>query len=64
MNPLVQKQPDLNQLFEKFKQNPLQYLTGIPQGMTSPQEIVQYLSNNGRIPAHLQSRVNAMLGRK
>ena len=65
MNPLNQNnQPDMNKLFQQFKADPLKYLTGIPQGMTNPQQIVQYLANNGRIPAQLQGRVNAMLGRR
>ena len=67
-NPLVskQQQPDMNQLYQQFMQNPLQYLMGlnIPQGLTTPQQIVQYLADNGKIPPMLQGRVNAMLGRK
>ena len=67
-NPLVskQQQPDMNQLYQQFMQNPLQYLMGlnIPQGLTTPQQIVQYLADNGKIPPMLQQRVNAMLGRK
>ena len=65
-NPFVQKQPDINQLYQQFMQNPMQYLTGmnIPKELTAPQQIVQYLADNGRIPPMLQGRVNAMLGRK
>ena len=67
-NPLVskQQQPDMNQLYQQFVQNPLQYLMGlnIPQGLTTPQQIVQYLDDHGKIPPMLQGRVNAMLGRK
>lgn len=65
-NPFVQKQPDINQLYQQFMQNPMQYLTGmnIPKELTTPQQIVQYLADNGRIPPMLQGRVNAMLGRK
>ena len=68
-NPLNngrQQQPDMNALFQQFKQNPMKYLTGfdIPQGMNSPQQIVQHLANSGKIPPQLQSRVNAMLGRR
>ena len=64
-NPLVQKQPNINELYQQFMQNPMQYLTrlNLPQGLTSPQQIVQYLADNGRIPPMLQQRVNAMLGR-
>ena len=66
-NPLSsrQQQPDINVLYQQFMQNPMQYLTGLnlPQGLTSPQQIVQYLADNGKIPPMLQQRVNAMLGR-
>ena len=68
-NPFVQKQqqqPDMNALYQQFMQNPLQYLQGlnIPTNLTTPQQIVEYLANNNRIPPMLQGRVNAMLGRK
>jgi hypothetical protein len=68
-NPFVQKQqqqPDMNALYQQFMQNPMQYLTGmnIPKELTTPQQIVQYLADNGKIPPMLQQRVNAMLGRK
>ena len=61
-----QQQPDMNKLYQQFMQNPFQYLSGlnIPQGMTSPQQIVQYLADNGKVPPMLQARVNAMLGRR
>ena len=68
-NPFVQKQqqqPDMNALYQQFMQNPMQYLMGmnIPKELTTPQQIVQYLADNGKIPPMLQGRVNAMLGRK
>lgn len=68
-NPFVQKQqqqPDMNTLYQQFMQNPMQYLMGmnIPKELTTPQQIVQYLADNGKIPPMLQQRVNAMLGRK
>lgn len=68
-NPLNvgrQQQPDMNALYQQFMQNPMQYLMGmnIPKELTTPQQIVQYLADNGRIPPMLQQRVNAMLGRK
>ena len=67
-NPLNvgNQQPDMNELYQQFVQNPMKYLTGLnlPQGMNSPQQIVQFLADNGRIPPMLQARVNAMLGRR
>lgn len=64
-NPLVNKQPDLNQLYQQFIQNPTQFLTGlnIPKELTTPEQMVQYLAQNGKIPPMLQARVNAMLNR-
>ena len=65
-NPLSSKQPDINELYQQFMKNPMRYLTGLnlPQGLNDPQQIVQFLNKNGRIPPMLQGRVNAMLGRK
>lgn len=64
--PTMQRQPDMNALYNQFRQNPVKYLTGldIPQGMNNPEQIVRYLANNNRIPPMLQARVNAMLGRR
>lgn len=67
MNPLIKNnQPDMNMLFQQFKQNPMKYLTGlnIPQNVTNAQQIVQYLADNNKIPPQLQGMVNAQLGRK
>lgn len=67
-NPLVskQQQPDMNALYQQFMQNPLRYLTGlnIPSHITTPQEMVQYLADSGKIPPMLKNRVDAMLGRR
>ena len=65
-NPFVQKQPDINQLYQQFMQNPLQFLQGfnIPTNLTNPQQIVEYLADSGKIPPMLKNRVDAMLGRR
>lgn len=65
-NATTTKQADINELFEQFKQNPAKYLSGlnIPQNMNDPRQIVQYLSQSGRIPPALQQRVNAMFATK
>lgn len=68
-NPLISgtsgqpQQPDMNALYNQFRQNPMKYLTGfnIPQGMNNPEQIVRFLAQNGKIPPMLQGRVNAML---
>lgn len=67
-NPLTagQGQPDMQTLYNQFRQNPAKYLTGlnIPQNLNSPEQIVRFLAQNNKIPPMLQGRVNAMLGRK
>lgn len=62
----VPKQPDINALFEQFRANPMKYLTGynIPKNINSPEGIVRFLADSGRVPPMLQGRVNAMLGRR
>lgn len=66
--PTGQKQqmPDMQTLYNQFRQNPIKYLTGmnIPQGMSNPEQIVRFLAQNNKIPPMLQGRVNAMLGRR
>jgi hypothetical protein len=61
-----QGQPDINVMFQQFRQNPMKYLTGynIPQNINSPEQIVRFLADNGKVPPMLQARVNAMLGRR
>jgi len=69
-NPLTagqgQQMPDMQTLYNQFRQNPAKYLTGmnIPQGLNSPEQIVRFLAQNNRIPPMLQGRVNAMLGKR
>ena len=69
-NPLTagqgQQMPDMQTLYKQFQQNPMKYLTGmnIPQDVKTPEQIVRYLAQNGKIPPMLQGRVNAMLGRR
>lgn len=69
-NPLnngqVQQQPDMKALFEKFKQNPMQYLGGlnIPSNITTPKQAVEYCVSIGKVPPILQQQINAMLGKK
>lgn len=59
------QQPDMNQLYQMFLQNPMKYLTGLnlPANICTPQQAVEFLANNGRIPPMLQAKVNQMLGR-
>lgn len=61
------QQNDINALYQQFQQNPIDFLArsnlGIPQGMTDPMQILQYLNNSRKIPQHLQGKVNQILGR-
>lgn len=71
-NPLFKNQSrgiSFNDFMGKFRQfsgNPMQMLSnlGIPQGMTSPNEIVNYLINSGKINpqqmAQIQNTANAI----
>ena len=66
-NPLnvsnTQQQPDLNALFEQFKQNPNKYLN-LPPNINTPQQALQYFYTMGKVPPMLRDRVAAMLGVK
>lgn len=63
-NPIIPKQqPDIQQLFQQFKQNPAKYL-GLPENINTPQQAFEYLASNGKIPPQLIGRVSALLGRK
>lgn len=61
------QQADIKYLYQQFQQNPIDFLArsnlGIPQGMTDPMQILQFLNQSGRIPQHLQGKVNQILGR-
>ena len=61
------QQADMNTLFQQFCGNPLEFLIksklNIPQNVSDPRQIVQYLANTNQIPQQLQQRVNQMLGR-
>lgn len=64
-NPLSsrnQKTPDLNALYQQFAENPAKYLMGlnIPQNLTTPEQMVEYLFNNGKVPPQLYGRINAL----
>lgn len=69
-NPLIknnasgQQNVNLQSMYEQFKANPLRYITGLPAEIQTPQQAVEYLANNGRIPPHLKAQVESMLGRK
>lgn len=60
-----QSGPNINELYQQFRQNPVEFLAksnlGIPQGMTDPMQILQFMNSNGRIPPQLQGQVNQFL---
>lgn len=62
-----QNNNNVEALYQQFQQNPIDFLArsnlGIPQGMTDPMQILQYLNNSKKIPQHLQGKVNQILGR-
>lgn len=67
-NPLNvgRQQPDLNQLYQQFAQDPYKYLAqlNLPANIQTPQQAVEYFMSAGKVPPFLQGRVNAMLGRR
>lgn len=65
--PPTPKKTDFSTMYSQFRQNPMQYLSGlnIPQNLVgNPRAIVQHLANTGQVPPILQARVNAMLAGK
>ena len=52
---------DLNNIYQQFKQNPLQMLSkrfDIPQNLNNPNDIVQHLLNTGQVT---QTQVNQVM---
>lgn len=63
----VQQAPDMRQEIGNIKANPGSYLKGkgfnIPQGMSDPKQITQYLLQSGQIGGGRLQQVMRMLGR-
>ena len=52
---------DLNNIYQQFKQNPIQMLSkrfNIPQNLNNPNDIVQHLLNTGQVT---QTQVNQVM---
>ena len=60
------QQLDFNKLFNDFKQNPSKYLSGLnlPPELQTPEQIVRYLAQNGRIPPLIQRQVYSMVSKR
>lgn len=60
------QQLDLNKLYSEFKQNPSKYLSGLnlPPELQTPEQIVRYLAQNGRIPPLIQRQVYSMVSKR
>ena len=60
------QQLDLNKLYNEFKQNPSKYLSGLnlPPELQTPEQIVRYLAQNGRIPPLIQKQVYSMVSKR
>ena len=55
--------PNLNNMLAQIKQNPMKVLGqrfNIPQGLTSPQQIVQHLMNSGQVSQDAFNRAYQM----
>lgn len=64
--PQQPQQLDLNKLYNEFKQNPSKYLSGLnlPPELQTPEQIVRYLAQNGRIPPLIQRQVYSMVSKR
>lgn len=60
-NPLVRQQPNIMQMLQQLKQNPMQMLQraglNVPQGMNDPNAIIQHLMQSGQLT---QDRYNQL----
>ena len=74
MNPLInntqqttqqQQMPNLGEMFQKFKQNPMDYLLksklSIPDNIgNNPQNILQYLVQSGQVSQQMMNQAQAI----
>ena len=62
------KMPDINALFQQFKQNPVEFLIrsklNIPQGMSDPQQIFNHLTATGQVPKQLMPQIQQMIPKR
>lgn len=60
------QQLNLQELFTKFKQNPIKYLTGLnlPPEIQTPEQAVRYCAQTGQIHPLIQRQVYGMLSKK
>lgn len=60
-----QNNVDINALYQQFQKNPVDFLIRsrlrIPEGVNSPQQILQYLSNTNQIPPQYKQQAAQML---
>ena len=63
-----QKQPDMRQEMTRIQKNPGSYLKqrgfNIPDGMTDPRQITQYLLQSGQVGGNRLQQVMRMLGKR
>lgn len=72
MNPLInntqqttQQMPNIGEMFQKFKQNPVEYLMrgklNIPDNIgNNPQNILQYLVQSGQVSQQMMNQAQAI----
>ena len=64
----TQKKTDIGALYQQFRANPVEFLVRsrlqIPQNVTDPQQLVQYLSQTRQVPMQYQNEILSMLNRK
>lgn len=63
-----QTKTDIGTLYQQFRANPVEFLVRsrlqIPQNVTDPQQLVQYLSQTRQVPTQYQNEIFSMLNRK
>lgn len=55
--------PNILQMYQQVKANPAQFLSqlGVPQNITTPQQAVQWMLNNGKTTQAMVNQAQAML---
>lgn len=64
----TQKKSDIGTLYQQFRQNPVEFLVRsglkIPQNVTDPLQLVQYIAQTRQVPMQYQNEIFSMLNRK
>ena len=63
-----QTKADIGALYQQFRQNPVEFLVRsglkIPQNVTDPLQLVQYIAQTRQVPMQYQNEIYSMLNKK